>query len=113
MVLKADVGTKRLRDTGRDEFYKFVHDTYEALAKSEARQIGGLSSIAVFCRMDIGILIDEEGQASYFVNEVERTPTTSLWSQNTWVPINMFANTLGWTLHNWLTSITAPFINSA
>ena len=37
------------------------------------------SSLQVFCRVDVGILSRPPNIASYFVNEVERGITASLW----------------------------------
>ena len=37
------------------------------------------SSLQVFCRVDVGILSGPPNLVSYFVNEVERGITTSLW----------------------------------
>jgi hypothetical protein len=87
---------------GKKEFLDFVTATYSELAKSEAREVGGKSSIAVFCRMDIGIIFDESGQACYFVNEVERSLNTSLWSQCDGMPLLTLATTFGHAFHRWL-----------
>ena len=62
------------------EFKEFVKKTYNELYRIEMMQLGGRSSICVFCRLDIGLLGDDFHSAYYFVNEVERTPTASLWS---------------------------------
>lgn len=43
---------------------------------------GPNSSLRVFCRVDIGIFVDRAQEASYFVNEVERGITTSLWANS-------------------------------
>lgn len=40
---------------------------------------GPNTSLQVFCRVDVGIFIKGSGVVSYFVNEVERGITTSLW----------------------------------
>ena len=40
---------------------------------------GPNSSLQVFCRVDVGILARAPDTASYFINEVERGITTSLW----------------------------------
>ena len=41
---------------------------------------GCISTLEVFCRMDVGVIFDAAGRAHYFVNEVERTNTASLWT---------------------------------
>lgn len=37
------------------------------------------NSMSVFCRIDVGLMFDDTGEPSYFVNEIERTATASLW----------------------------------
>ena len=40
---------------------------------------GKNSSLGVFCRVDVGIYTSQPDTVSYFVNEVERGITTSMW----------------------------------
>lgn len=50
----------------------FIRNFFKVLKTTD----GPNSSLQVFCRIDIGITADA---TSYFVNEVERGITTSLW----------------------------------
>lgn len=52
---------------------------YRGLVSQESNPTGATSSLTVFLRMDVGLMFDAEGNPSYFVNEVERTPTMSMW----------------------------------
>ena len=47
--------------------------------KHLADKDGPNSSLQVFCRVDVGIFVKSPNVVSYFVNEVERGITTSLW----------------------------------
>jgi len=74
-------GAEYFREQGKREFYEFVLGTWRELVLRETRDGGGKPSICLFCRMDIGVRIDLHGAGSsqYFVNEVEHSPTTSVW----------------------------------
>jgi hypothetical protein len=98
-------GTFSAQDMAKKEFFDFVTTTHRELAKSEARELGGKSSITVFCRMDIGIILDPLGKAFYFVNEVERMLMASLWSKCPGMPLKTFTGTFGYMLHKSLSSI--------
>jgi hypothetical protein len=55
--------------------------------------------------MDVGILVKQNGSVDYFVNEIERTTTCSLWSQDskkTGVKIGILGDTFGEAMHGWL-----------
>lgn len=80
--------------------------TYNQLMQCESRKLGGgKSSLALFLRMDVGLYIDGQGVANYFVNEVERTVTTSLWVKTTGVPPNSLAQTFGECLGEWMEAV--------
>jgi hypothetical protein len=104
-IINPDSGTHSIRDHGKKEFLHFVMENYRLLLSSESKKIGGKSTISVFCRMDIGIMFDEDGRASYFINEIERTPTTSLWAKNDSVPIRTLSATFGECFYNWVTDV--------
>lgn len=74
----------------------------------ESKAIGGRSSISTFCRLDVGLVYDGE-RIHYFVNEVERTPTASLWANRGKSsgsnPIGIFGASFAKSLHRWLTDI--------
>ena len=58
-----------------DELKQFVKTFLRELKKIDGQN----SSLEVFCRVDVGIFVGEGDAVSYFVNEVERGITTSLW----------------------------------
>jgi len=89
---------------------KFVMDTYNGLYKLESRMLSGKSSICVFCRLDIGLIQGGNNSFHYFVNEVERTQTASLWSNLTGISpkrshIDLFGSTFAHALYMWLHDI--------
>ena len=104
-LTKTDHGSVSRRQNGRDQFYEFVNTTFQALVQRESRIIQAKTSLALFCRMDIGILENGDGSIHYFVNEIERTPTTSLWSHDakkTGVKIGILADTFAEAMNVWL-----------
>lgn len=40
----------------RDDFYAYVREVYTGLYRIESRVNGGKSPLAVFCRIDIGLI---------------------------------------------------------
>ncbi|KAH7903130.1 hypothetical protein BJ138DRAFT_1120692 [Hygrophoropsis aurantiaca] len=93
---RGDVGT---RDAARSEFYDFVLKTHAGLRKREFNQTLSNGSLGVLCRMDIGIYLDSDGRAHYFVNEVERTHTMGLFGQIAGHELGILADSFGHTLH--------------
>jgi hypothetical protein len=79
-----------------------VFGSYNGLMECETRKLGGMSSGSMFLRMDIGLYFDSGGRASYFINEVERTATTSLWGRTVGIPLNTLAATFGESLRRWM-----------
>ncbi|KAH8806679.1 hypothetical protein DL96DRAFT_629094 [Flagelloscypha sp. PMI_526] len=73
---------------GKEEYLSFVESSWRALCDSESKAIGGRSSIGQFCRFDVGLNRKPDGNMGYFVNEVERTLATSLWSMLKGVPLD-------------------------
>ena len=106
-------GDRDIRSHAQGEFMDFVMKTYGELYRLESRQLCGKSSISVFCRFDIGI-IQNGHNIQYFVNEVERTQTVSLWTN----PLNLgaavrsriglFGSTFANTLYKWLQETSNP-----
>ena len=95
-LINPDEADVRTRDVGRREFFGFVEATFSELVRREARVGGAAPSICTFCRIDVGLLVGGSGEPGYFVNEVERTPTTSLWfasvqERNMGVMVDTFA----------------------
>jgi hypothetical protein len=111
-VCNPDEGSVSYRDAARRQFMTFVMDTYKGLYSIESRVMGGKPSIGLFCRLDIG-LISAGGKMYYFVNEVERNQTTSLWSNrdggksSTHVTIGVLGETFAEAFHNWLSDISS------
>ena len=95
----------------------FVTKTFKELYKLESRTLCGRSAISIFCRIDIG-LIEQDGRVYYFVNEVERTHTASLWTnppkgvRSSQSRIGLFGSTFAETFYKWLEDVESPFIKS-
>ena len=108
-----DRGSISVRHDGVAEFKDFVFSTFKYLAQTEANVFGGRSSIMEFCRMDIGIHLDSNNNPSYFVNELERTPTTSLWlacihTKN----MTVFTDSFAGALRDWIRMMQTSFIRN-
>ena len=101
-VVNPDSDTFEYRERSKKEFVDFVLETHRRLMSLEAKTIGAPSTLSIFCRIDVGIYIDAEGNGSYFVNEVERTLTTSLWVREKDIPVNSVASTIGKGLNRWI-----------
>lgn len=89
------------RVDAKREFEKFVMDTYKELVMCERRKMGGSSSLEVFCRIDVGLFLKDDGDLGYFVNEVERTLTCGFWTRNVEVDFKVFAGTFARSLAGW------------
>jgi hypothetical protein len=116
-LLTADVcnpafGSVETRRRGEKQFHKFVTDTYDELHIMESKQLMARSPIGMFVRFDVALIVDQGSQRiMYFVNEVERTQTTTLWSnrlraKSSTPPTGILGYTLAETLHRWLCTIT-------
>jgi hypothetical protein len=113
-ICNPDQGDRTTCDEAEIEFRTFVLQRYEELYAMESRRTYAKPSISLFCQLDIGILIDGEGQAHYFVNEVEKTQTTSLWSnrqhaQALRIPAQMLGHTFAKVFYDWLLSLHNPY----
>lgn len=64
-------------DAARLELETFAETTLWSLVQAERMAYYHRPSIEIFCRMDIGVMPDEEGNLQYFVNEVTRSPTAA------------------------------------
>ncbi|KAI5986610.1 hypothetical protein EDD15DRAFT_2373049 [Pisolithus albus] len=107
-VINPDEGTTDQRNHAKEEFEAFTLDTWKHLVLTEKASASGPVSISIFCRLDIGIGM-ENGRLMYFVNEVERSLTTSLWMGS--MPDGahgILADTLAATLYDWLTGMMDP-----
>jgi hypothetical protein len=109
-----DHGTVLTREKGKTQFYDFVQKTYEGLYMVESRALGARSSISIFCRIDISLIVEGD-IVHYFVNEVKRYHTCSLWSNrktgpnSSKVSIGTFADTFSETFHKSLVDIFNPY----
>jgi hypothetical protein len=113
-VCNPDHGSHSTRSDAENEFRSFVLETYNELYQIESRVLGGISSIGVFCRLDIGLIISPQQQVHYFVNEVERVQTTSLWSnkqlkeKSSQARIGILGETFAEAFYNWLSHTINP-----
>ena len=100
------------RHRGMKQFQQFVLDTYDELRNMESKQLMAKSSLGVFVRFDVALIVDQGSQRiMYFVNEVECTQTTTLWSNRlkaklSTPPTSILGYMLAETLHKWLCIIT-------
>ncbi len=92
------------------EFDEFVLSTWKALVTMETKQHGVIPSLHLFCRFDVSVMpVEKEStQLGYFVNEVERSLTISLWlsQQSDYAHSNDLLDKLvmkfGEGLHSWI-----------
>lgn len=111
-----DHGSHSIRSDAEAEFRSFVLDTYNELYQIEARVLGGIPSIGIFCRLDIGLIISADNEVHYFVNEVERVQTTSLWSnkqpkeKSSQARIGILGETFAEAFYSWLSHTIDPHL---
>lgn len=67
------------RILGNQVFTTFVEETVKALIDKEESTQSTMSSLRVFCRVDVGVWKADGNIYHYFVNEVERTVTVGLY----------------------------------
>lgn len=79
MIVNPSPEDHSLRVQGTAEVYDFVGTIVRELVVKERDVHEMYNSMSVFCRVDIGLMFDEAGEPGYFVNEIERSATTSLW----------------------------------
>jgi hypothetical protein len=100
-VLDAKIFSIADQKAGKGEFERFVTDTYRHLVALERKRMGGGATLEIFCRLDIGLFWKDDGDLGYFVNEVERTLTTSLWTRKLKVNFDGFAEKFATALIQW------------
>jgi hypothetical protein len=103
-------GNHAIRTEANLEFVDFVHRTYKSLYELEARRLFAKPIIGIMCRLDIGIIVID-GRVNYFVNEVERSHNTSLWSKTpdgsgSMSAIGRIGCTMANVFHAWLFDMT-------
>lgn len=101
-ILNPDSNMFEYWEKSKKEFTDFVLEMYRQLLAMEVKTIGSRSTLSLFCRMDVRIFVDTSGKASYFVNEVKRTLTTTLWVKDRDIPINSLSSTIGQAFHSWI-----------
>ena len=93
------------------KFRNFVLGVWKKLVSCETNMEGGKSSLAVFCRMDIGIRLVHGKGPQHFMNEVERTVMTSMWllsnADNT---ISTLVDMFAMVFRQWVWDIRNPYI---
>ncbi|KAG9308767.1 hypothetical protein JVU11DRAFT_11559 [Chiua virens] len=104
-------GDLALREKGKREVYEFVDIVFRDLAVRENQIHGTRNSISVFCRIDVGLLFDRAGEPWYFVNEIERTTTASLWLRMDKInEQRSMMDTFARVFHSYLTSLFDPHL---
>lgn len=78
-LVNPDDGTHLIREAAQREFEDFVLGVWNQLVLMESRIIGGKTSKAIFCCINVGIRLGEGELPEYFVTDVECTPPTGLW----------------------------------
>ncbi|KAF7972496.1 hypothetical protein HWV62_17862 [Athelia sp. TMB] len=101
-----------LREGGREEellaarleLTQFTETTLKALILKEKERSGArFSSLELFCRLDVSVIDNEDGELHYWVNEVERGPYAVLYSNEP--PLyqtGRVADELAQDIPNWL-----------
>lgn len=104
----ANWGSHGDRVRAKDEFESFALDMWASLVRMEKEVVAGTPCTALFCRLDIGVIVRGES-ISYFVNEVERSLTTSLWMAGMKDGLHgVLADTFGLGLHRWIRGVHDP-----
>jgi hypothetical protein len=87
----------------KKELVTFVKNTLRSVITQEQRQYQAIPSLAQFCRVDVGLIRNEEGKLDYFVNEIERGINVGLWS-GAWAPekAGKVAEKMATVLYSWI-----------
>ena len=109
-VVNPQGGDRRLRMQASNEVMCLIKESYEELVRQETNPAGAKSSLCVLCRMDIGLMFDRDGNPSYFVNEVERSQTMSLWLRTVEdASMRGMVDTFARVLHSHLSDLADPY----
>jgi len=109
-----DHGNTIKQEKGKTQFYNFVQKTYEGLYHVESKVISGKPLMSVFCCIDTSLIV-EGNTVHYFVNEVKRYHTCSLWSNrksaqsSSKASIGTPADTFSDTFYKWRQDICNPY----
>ncbi|KAG6373961.1 hypothetical protein JVT61DRAFT_6126 [Boletus reticuloceps] len=105
---EADRGNHAARLKAKEEFESFAVTTWKSLVNVEKGVVVGTPCTAIFCRLDIGVMM-RDAKISYFVNEIERSLTTSLWMSAMPTGLHgVLADTFGEVLHQWISGAREP-----
>ncbi|TFK65354.1 hypothetical protein BDN72DRAFT_900751 [Pluteus cervinus] len=90
----------------RRHFDRFVQSIVHGLVEIEERkaQKPNSSSLRIFCRVDVSVYKDPVGEYQYFVNEIERSHTTILFSSYDEASVEGMVLELGHVLIHWAQS---------
>ncbi|KAI6017507.1 hypothetical protein EDC04DRAFT_2902507 [Pisolithus marmoratus] len=103
-------GDMLVHEEGKAQFFNFVLDTWRGLVLQETQKCGK-PSIAVFCWMDIGLMVTADGCPHYFMNEVEQSTTTSLWlACNINNTMGTMADTFAMVFRQWLHDMKNAYV---
>lgn len=92
------------------EVMKVVEESYKELFRQETNPAGAKSSLCVLSRFDVGLMFDDDGNPSYFVNEVERSQTMSLWLKTVEdTSMRGMVDTFARVLHSHLSDLGDPY----
>lgn len=94
----SNLGTKE-REVAEKKLRDFVTEFLKHLIDRDGQN----SSLGIFCRVDVSVFIDKDNKATFFVNEVERGMTTSLFSSNGTGMVGQVGSDLSWPLASWIT----------
>lgn len=110
LIVNPEGGDRRVRMEGAKEVMAVVRESYEELFRQETNPAGAKSSLCVLCRIDVGLMFDGDGKPSYFVNEVERSQTMSLWLRTVEdASMRGMVDTFARVLHTHLSDLTSPY----
>ena len=110
-LVNPDGGHHHDRARGLQEFQEFVDESFRHLYMAETSTGSFRSSISVFCRFDIGLYFDKDDTPHYFVNEVERTLTASLFLRV--IPdreMKTIPHSLAHVLHTYVSDLSNPYL---
>ncbi|KIK78084.1 hypothetical protein PAXRUDRAFT_17080 [Paxillus rubicundulus Ve08.2h10] len=106
VIVNPDSGDQQIRQEAMNQVLEVVDTSYRELVRQETNCTGAKSTLCVLCHIDIGLMFDKDGNPSYFVNEVERTPTMSLWLRTVGdANLRRMVDTFRRVLHNHLTEL--------
>ena len=86
------------RGIAEEKLNEFITEFLKCLADHYRQN----STLQVFCRVDVLVFIDQDKKVSFFVNEVERGMTTSLFSSAGPSVVGQVGLDILWPLASWI-----------